>query len=139
MQFHEPKKKKVVINITSLIDVLFLLLIFFMVSSTFREQPGMNLDLPESHTHEIAEIKDAVLQIIKDPENNQIRYLLNTKEITYDSLSANLAELLERSVDKALTLKADKKIEHGLVVKVMDIARQRGVKKLVVATKVADD
>lgn len=138
MQFHEPKKKNVIINVTSLIDVLFLLLIFFMVSSTFREQPGMELELPESKSHEITEIKDSILQIVQVDGNAQ-RFILNTEEIALDSLSSRLNAILAHTEDKSLTLKADKAVSHGLVVRVMDIARLSGVKKLIVATKVAKE
>jgi len=138
MQFHEPKKKKVLINITSLIDVLFLLLIFFMVSSTFREQPGMKLELPESKTHEITEIKELSLKITQSEEGAPV-FVLNNEKIPFDSLKPTIESMLVRTEEKALTLKADKNLSHGLVVKVMDIARQSGVKKLVVATKVAND
>ena len=135
MQFHTAKKKKAIINITSLIDVLFLLLIFFMVSSTFREQPGMKLDLPETKSHEVTETKDSILQIVKDKAGTE-SLILNAQEIPIDSLAPRLTALLKNTEDKSLTLKADKKIEHGLVVKAMDIARQCGVKKLIVATKI---
>lgn len=138
MQFHEPKKKKVLINITSLIDVLFLLLIFFMVSSTFREQPGMKLELPESKSHEITEIKELILKISQQDDGTPV-FILNTERILFDSLGSTLKSMLTQTTDKALTLKADKNLTHGLVVKIMDIARQSGVKKLVVATKVAKD
>ncbi|MCP4221395.1 MAG: biopolymer transporter ExbD, partial [bacterium] len=61
MQFRTKEKRKVMINITSLIDVLFLLLIFLMVSSTFLEQPGIKLELPESESAANVEKKDYTL------------------------------------------------------------------------------
>jgi biopolymer transport protein ExbD len=48
VEFNPKKKRRVLINITSLIDVMFLLLIFFMVTSTFLDQPGMKLELPSA-------------------------------------------------------------------------------------------
>ena len=83
MQFREKTKKRVSINITSLIDVLFLLLIFFMVSSTFLEQPGMKLDLPKTSTHEITRQKSFTLFITKSLE---VKGITNTDEImkTFD-------------------------------------------------------
>ena len=90
MQFHEKKRRKVIINITSLIDVLFLLLIFFMVSSTFVEQPGMKLELPESKSSSTEKIKELILEIKKGANDferafqdyiNTLRIKLITKEI----------------------------------------------------------
>ena len=52
MQFKTKQKKKIIINITSLIDVMFLLLIFLLISSTFLEQPGIKLELPETKNSE---------------------------------------------------------------------------------------
>ena len=63
MQFNPKKKRRVLINITSLIDVMFLLLIFFMVTSTFLDQPGMKLELPSAESAEVARVEKLVLYI----------------------------------------------------------------------------
>ncbi len=130
MRFSEKPKRKVLINITSLIDVLFLLLIFFMISSTFLEQPGMKLELPEAKSFEIQEQKELVLFIT--PEGD---IYLGERSIAVDSLLTYLNEEMSEEQDRPLVLKADKMVPHGRVVEVMDIAKQAGVKKLVVATK----
>ena len=75
MQFKEKKKKAHGINITSLIDVMFILLIFFMVSSSFVEQPGMKLELPTIKSKQVARIENLVIYISKD---DQV-YLQNQK------------------------------------------------------------
>ena len=131
MRFSENKKRKVVINITSLIDVLFLLLIFFMVSSTFIEQPGMKLELPESKSSTTEKIKDLVLEITSDGD-----LILNDTPISLDKLENKLKKLLPSLEEKTLVLKADKSIPHGTVVKVMDLARLSGLEKIVIATTV---
>lgn len=131
MRFSETKKRKVVINITSLIDVLFLLLIFFMVSSTFVEQPGMKLELPESKSSTAEKIKDLVLEITSDGD-----LILNDTPISLDKLENQLKKLLPSLEEKTLVLKADKSIPHGKVVKVMDLARLSGLEKIIIATTV---
>jgi biopolymer transport protein ExbD len=135
MQFIDRKKKKAQINITSLVDMLFILLIFVMITSTFKEQPGMQLELPESKTYEHTEMKDFVLRIRKN-DQAEIQFILNTQMVTIDSLAVLLRQLVPGATDQTLTLKADKEIPHGVVVKVMDLARQAGIKKLVIATRV---
>lgn len=134
MQFRtKPKRKKALINITSLIDVLFLLLIFFMVSSTFLEQPGIKLELPEAESAVVVEQKDYTLYI----EQNGTMFL-NEREITLKNLGDLVKENLPRMTDGALILKADQNVTHGLVVKAMDIVKKAGVKKLIIGTKLEE-
>jgi biopolymer transport protein ExbD len=122
-------RRQIFINITSLIDVIFMLLIFFAVSSTFLEQPGMKLELPAAQSADIAQIKSYILFLAEDGTMR-----LNEKPVTLDDLSKTLAAALPQMAEQSLTLFADKSVHHGNVVKVMDVARQVGVKKLVVAT-----
>ena len=131
MQFSEKRQRKPIINITSLIDVLFLLLIFFMISSTFVEQPGMRLELPESKPSTTEKIRDLVLEITADGS-----LILNDNPVSLDNLEKQLKEMLPRLEEKSIVLKADKTIPHGTVVKVMDIARLSGLEKLVIATTI---
>lgn len=124
------KRRRVTINITSLIDVLFLLLIFFIMSSTFIEQPGMKLELPESQSATSEKMKELILEM---KEDGQIT--LNKEPASLD----NLEELFEQAIpsmeEKTLVIKADKHVPHGDVVKVMDMAKLSGLEKLVIATK----
>ncbi len=133
MQFQVKRRRKVTINITSLIDVLFLLLIFFMISSTFLEQPGIKLELPEAKSAVVTEQRDYVLFV--DQEG---RLFLNQDEVTLEDLGARLKEALPSMKDRALILKADQDVAHGIVVRVMDIAKESGVKKLVIGTRLED-
>ncbi|MFC2141254.1 ExbD/TolR family protein, partial [Acidobacteriota bacterium] len=119
MQFRARRKRQVLINITPLIDVLFLLLIFFMVSSTFLEQPGIKLELPYAQSAVVVEQKDYILFIDKDS-----KMFLNDKEIRMDDLEKKIKEALPGMKDMALVLKADQDISHGIVVRVMDIVKR---------------
>jgi biopolymer transport protein ExbD len=136
MQFvHRSRRKRANINITSLIDILFLLIIFFVVTSTFLEQSGMRLDLPSVENIEPTEVRELVLSM--DAEGN-IR--LGSVPVTL----GGLRQALERRVEKAgvgagrvLVIRADKGAQHGDVVRVMDIAKQAGVRDLVIAADAA--
>jgi len=130
MKLGRKKTRKVQINITSLIDVLFLLLIFFMVSSTFVEKPGMDLELPESESSTLKEVKDMVLQIQPDD-----KMFLNGKDVTMSNIRTYLEEEYRNNPDAALILKADKAVTHGKVVSIMDLAKQLGITKLIIATR----
>lgn len=118
------------LNITPLIDVLFILIIFFAVSSTFLEQPGIKLSLPKAKKTDLQKIEKAVLFIGPDK-----LLLFRDKEISIENLGSMLKDAMQKSTDKSLIVNADETVPHGLVVRVMDIARQSGVKKLVVATE----
>lgn len=131
MQFKEKQKKRTGLNITSLIDVMFILLIFFMVSSSFVEQPGMKLELPAMQSQEVAKVEKMSLFVSKEGE-----LFLNERPVVIDSLGAVIKETIPGVEEKTLVLKADKAVEHGLVVQIMDVAKRNGLKKIVIGTRV---
>jgi len=133
MQLRDKSKKRININITSLIDVLFLLLIFFIVSSTFVEQPGMKIDLPKTSKRESFRAKGYTLYISKDSS-----MFLNDEKVTFDDLPKRLKAISKDLGDKGLVLKADEKSRYGIVVQVMDIVKQSNIKKLIVATELKE-
>jgi biopolymer transport protein ExbD len=135
MQFKagSRKKGKALINITSLIDVLFLLLIFLMVSSTFLEQPGIQLELPEARSSVLVEQKEFTLYVNRNGD-----LFLNDIKISLNDLAARIKEALPRMKDSALILKADKDVNYGLVVEVLDAVKNSGVKKLIVGTRIKE-
>jgi biopolymer transport protein ExbD len=130
MQLQSRPRRKVVINITSLIDVIFMLLLFFMITSTFLEQPGIKLELPSARATAQAEPQEYVLTV-----DRKGALFLNRRPLTLGELEATLRQALPRMKDGALVLKADQEITHGLVVQVMDLAKRGGVKKLIIGTK----
>jgi biopolymer transport protein ExbD len=134
MQLLVKKRRRVIINITSLIDVLFLLLIFFIMSSTFIEQPGMKLELPQAQSATEEKMKELILEMKEDG-----RITLNQKPASFETLKEQLKEALPSLEEKTLVIKADKHVPHGDVVQVMDMAKLIGLEKLVIATKRPSD
>ena len=130
MQLQARPRRKVVINITSLIDVIFMLLLFFMITSTFLEQPGIKLELPSAKATAQAEPQEYVLTV-----DRKGALFLNRMPLTLEGLEAAIRQALPKMKDGALVLKADQEITHGLVVQVMDLAKRGGVKKLIIGTK----
>lgn len=130
MEFKTKKKKGTIINITSLIDVLFLLLIFMMVSSTFIEEPGIKLDLPETQSAPSVKKSEYILSVKSDGS-----LFLNEKSLSLDELAENLKITLAEMKDESLILKGDTNLPYGQVVKIMDIVKKSGVKKLIIATR----
>lgn len=130
MQFLTKTRRRVIINITSLIDVLFLLLIFFIVSSTFLEQPGMKLDLPKTREQQAVRMEGYTVFITTDE-----RIFLNEVLVGIEDLMTRLKAIAPETEEQGLILKADENVRYGFVVEVMDIAKQSGIVKLVVATE----
>ncbi len=130
MQFSTHRnKKRILINITSLIDVLFLLLIFFIVSSTFQERPALTIDLPEASRPETEQEEQYSLFIDKDQ-----RVFINKTEIHKDSLHVRLRALAPLLAERGLMIKADKGIPYGLIIRIMDTAKTSGIDRLMLAT-----
>jgi len=130
MQFKPGKRRKVFINITSMIDVMFMLLVFLMISSTFLDQPGIKLELPAAESSTVVEQRDYILFVDKEG-----KMFLNDKGVALDNLEAKIKDALPQMKDSSLILKADRDVTHGAVVKIMDLVRKGGVKKLIIGTK----
>ncbi len=130
MHLLEKKKRKVTINITSLIDVVLLLLIFFMLTTSFVEQPGMKLDLPETKTSEGE--KSGKLQISINSDGS---IFVNNEAVKMTDLESKISTISKKLEDKSLLLKADKTVHHGTVVQIMDIARSVGLEKIIIASE----
>jgi len=133
MQLDTNRKKKgaAIINVTSLIDVVLLLLIFFMLTTSFVQQPGIKLDLPETQSAKTADDSENTVYINADG-----KIMLNDEEISFLDLNLRLAALIDTSLaENAIVLKADKTIDYGEVVKIMELAQVAGFQKLIIATE----
>lgn len=127
-------RRRPTINITSLIDVMFLLLIFFMVSSVFRDTIGMDITLPAAST--ASEQQEAPYAI----------FITSDGSITFDEqeglslegLEAALKELLAKEPDARMALTADGRAAYEDFIAVIDIARKSGGERLIIHTQLPD-
>jgi biopolymer transport protein ExbD len=122
--------RSVFVNVTSFIDVLFVLLLFFMVSTTFVNQPAMSLDLPKAVHSQTS--RQATIVVYVD-QHGTIH--LNDEAIDEAVLEQALISRLATVDDKAVILKADSRVTHGTVVRILDIIKGAGVTKLTIATQ----
>jgi biopolymer transport protein ExbD len=129
MKLSNNKKRKVTLNLTSLIDVLFILIIFFTVSSTFLEQPGIELKLPEAKSSEGHTAQKIIIYVDKNRN-----LFLNDEIVSTNNLISELQKLTNFKEDKSIVLKADTDVSHGTVIEIMDLLRQQGIYKIVVST-----
>ena len=134
MKLQNHLKEDPTVDLTSLIDVVFLLLIFFMVSTTFERQALMKVDLPEaSQVEEPAEVPES-LELVIDEEGRM--YLNDQRLIDSDARTIRAAIELAAGTDRTipLILRADRLTAHYHVVTAMDVAAQLGFSNLSIAT-----
>lgn len=133
MQLRPHKKRSVLINVTSLIDVMFILLLFFMVSTTFLATPAIKLELPKARHADVVRQRQIVVHV--DPAG---AIYLNDEPVNISLLGAALQGRLADADDKSVVLKADSRVSHGTVVEVMDVIKGAGATRLVVSTQPAE-
>ena len=119
-----------VLNLTSLIDVMFLLVIFFAVSTTFRVHPGLSVNLPRAQSERIAEDKKTMKAVLTEAG----KIYLDNEEVARDDLFETLRRLQRKSKVSLFVLEADEDARHGQAVELMDAARQAGIPRLAIAT-----
>jgi biopolymer transport protein ExbD len=126
MKFYSRQRRMPQVIIVSLIDIFAILLIFVIVTTTFkRVQPEVTIKLPESKSGVAADKSDepAVLSI---SENEDI--FLDAKKMTLEELTTAVQKLVEEKGKPALAMKADKKVSYGFLIKVLDALKDAGVK-----------
>lgn len=132
MKLLDEEREEPEINLTSLIDVVFLLLIFFMVSTTFERQAMLRLDLPEAATAEIEVLPDIVELVITDDGRLYIaeEQLVDDRRAT---LQAAIAEQFRDNPDAVMVIRADAEAPHRLVVRALDAAAAAGIQRVSIA------
>ena len=139
MNFHPNKRPPLEINLTPMIDVVFLLLIFFMVSTTFTKETGLNLDLPEAKG-DVTTTDSAGITLLIDAKG---KYFISTTENTkaqivdprITTLRNELITVMGNRPETPLVISADNKTPHQFVIKALDTASQAGFKRIAFATK----
>jgi biopolymer transport protein ExbD len=119
--------KKGTIDVAPLIDVIFLLLIFFMLTSGFVSQPGIEVKLPRALTGQVLQRETIVLIITEDD-----KIYLNNDQITFSELKDQLQQIDKET--QSLMIKADRQASVGQIVEVWDLCRELGILQVNIAT-----
>ena len=138
MKFRARKREEFDLNLTPLIDVVFLLLIFFMVSTTFQKEADLQVQLPSASQEPTA----APVEKLEVTINPQGQYFINGRELTnnrLETLRTALAKMSRGQRDIPLVIRADAQTPHQYVVTAMDAAAQLGMLKLSIATATAGE
>jgi len=136
MKFKIRQEEELQIGLTPLIDVVFILLIFFMVTTTFDRSSELRIELPDATAKEKA-TQDRVLEIAIDANGqyfvNQVRVISSSPKALYLAISKVAGD----NRDMPVVLKADAKTPHQYVVTAMDTIGRLGMTRLSIATNIA--
>ncbi len=140
MRFNHRDDEELQINLTPLIDVVFLLLIFFMVSTTFSKESQFHIKLPEA-SNEPTEPQNNLLEIeinsegdfaVKGPRERAAKRLVNRK---IETLTAALKTAAAGDRDLIVVIRADRRTPHEAVVNAMDMSRRLGYLNITFSTR----
>lgn len=127
-----------ILEITPLIDVVFLLLIFFLVATSFEDtKSGIKIDLPTSTIRELQDVKEIRIAIDR---NKQLTLTFKEKgkqqqqNVTLSNLKSILSAKLKDTKEKNVMISADKSLDYGMIVNIMTLAKEAGASSLDIDT-----
>ncbi len=130
MKIKHVLKQEASINMTPMIDVVFLLLTFFMLTSTYIKTSAINVDLPSSQTSDVQPVREVVITLYKSGD-----ITLNEKTIKIDAVGKAVRALYNENQDIVVTIRGDQGVAYGQLIEMMDTVRLAGVKRMSLATR----
>ncbi|MFH1429187.1 MAG: biopolymer transporter ExbD [Candidatus Margulisiibacteriota bacterium] len=131
MNFSRKKKYLRGLEHTAMTDIVFILLIFFLLTSSFVVQTGIKVDLPQAKEMAPLIKQDIVVTVAK----NGGLILVNEEKVNRAALYEVLQKKLAYNLDKLVIFKADKEVQLGKLVDMMDTAKRAGAEKVAIATR----
>ncbi len=131
MNFKRKERETSQLDMTPLVDVVFNLLIFFMLSTTFVTTPGIKINLPEASSKEL-KVQEKEVRVALTKKG---KIYLNRKLVTLDDVRKILKQKARINPKMLVIIQADADVTHGKVVQIMDIAKSSGLNKLAIATR----
>jgi biopolymer transport protein ExbD len=126
MQFSR-QKRYITLSIAPLVDIVFLLLIFFLLSSSYI-QPSIRLNLPEAKNQTIAQKQEIVVTVDKTGT-----LYLNREPIAINALAGRLIHLMDSTSQREIIFRGDRTIAYDIFVRIMDIAKQAGAENIYIS------
>jgi biopolymer transport protein ExbD len=131
MRFTQDRKTRGGIDMTPLIDIMFQLLLFFILSTTFRNAPSFEVNLPESSSEQFNQRDNSMT--ITLTENEEI--VIENNTVKKDDVLKILSNSVINNPSMVLVIEADKYVQHGKVVELMDLAQEAGIQMLQVGAR----
>ena len=130
-----------VLEITPLIDVVFLLLIFFMLATSFDERSAFKIDLPKSTAAKTKSTLKEVQVLVDKDRNVYVRYTDNSgksqnEKLDLTSFVSVVSEKLNNSENKDVIISADKDIDYGFIVEIMSLLKESGATAINIDTAI---
>ena len=145
MKFSRSPQEEVTINLTPLIDIVFLLLIFFMVSTTFSKESQLRIRLPDASPDAEVEQRPSRLVVaitasgdysIRGPNESTGHHLLSReRSVLVQAMAKAKAKVAQGADDLVVVIRADRKTPHEAVVRAMDVARKLGLVRITFSTQ----
>jgi len=130
VQFIPRNKSITTFSFISLADVVLLLLIFFLLSSTFIVQPGIRVRLPKARIREQESERNILITLTKDG-----KLYLGDENVDFEALPAKLYSLLLDNPDQLIVLRADRDVSLERAVQILDMAKSAGGERFLIATQ----
>ena len=129
MRFASENRLLTNFSVSSLTDIVMLLLIFFLLSSSFVTQPGIKVQLPRAETGEMPTDKSITVTITEKG-----KLFVNDERVTLTSLGQKIAAALNNDRGRMVVIRAEKTVTLQNTVQVIDIAKAAGATKFMIAT-----
>ena len=133
-RLYQQNEDESAIDITPMLDIVFIMLIFFVVTSSFVKESGIDVNRPSASTAERKETGSILVAISMD--NN---VWIDKRQVNPDAIRSNIERLHAENPEGAVVIQADKASTSGLLVKVMDQIRLAGVTNISIAAKAKRD
>ena len=130
-QYVEEEEEKSEVNLTPMLDVVFIMLIFFIVTASFVKEAGIDVNRPDAATAERKEKGNILVAISADDQ-----IWIDRRQVDPRALRANIERMHAENPQGSVVIQADKDSKNGLLVLVMDAARLAGVKSVSLAAEV---
>ena len=132
MGYKRPRHSNVVLNLTPLIDIVFLLLVFFMLTAHFVEDQALLVDLPDADNAPTAAEHEEIVTVVISAQGE---ILINNQQVSDDELVQSLRNALDKSEDRMVRIRGDNEANLGVAVKVLDAAEAAGAKAVDILTE----
>ncbi|MCG9720725.1 biopolymer transporter ExbD [Shewanella sp. Isolate7] len=125
---HSSIEEEAQIDMTPMLDIVFIMLIFFIVTTSFIKPSGLDYNKPEASQATTQKSANIFIGVSK---TGVIK--MENRQVDIERVTANVERMLAESPEAAVLIEADKEAEHGIVVKVMDNVKKAGISKISVS------